>query len=84
MAYSTLEGKGPNKLGTTSGNCRDLGFTSMTDNATTSPSTSYPKASNPGQKLGSPLVNEVIKTNDTQMIEVPSGTIEATLDVWSR
>lgn len=83
MPRGTVEGTGANKLGTTEGNCRDLGFTSMTDNASTSPATSYPKASNPGQ-IPSPLVNEVIRTNDTAMVDFPSGTIESTFEVWTR
>lgn len=57
-------------------NCRELGYTSMTDNISTSPNTNTPKSSSPGAKP-SPLVNEVIETSDTQMMDVPGGTLES-------
>jgi len=75
MAGGTLEGTGPNKLGTTSGNCRDLGMTSMGDNASTSPSTSVPKSSNVGAS-SAPLGNMVDTSNDTSTMSVPGGTLE--------
>lgn len=47
----------------------------MTDNASTSPSTSVPKSSN-GNASPAPLSNEVNPSNDTTMLEVPEGTQE--------
>lgn len=76
MAYGTLEGTGPNKLGTTSTPCRDLGYTSITDNASTSPSTTRPKASNPNN-IASPLVNMVNTSSDTDVMAFPEGTLES-------
>lgn len=76
MAQGTLEGTGPNKLGTTAGNCRDLGFTSMGDNASTSPPTNTPKTSN-AAAIPSPLWNMVNTSNNTSPMEVPSGTVES-------
>lgn len=75
MAGGTLEGTGPNKLGTVKGNCRDLGFTSITDNASISPKTSMTKASNPAQ-IASPLANMVDPSADSDMYPFPSGTLE--------
>lgn len=71
MAYGTLQGTGPNKLGTTKGNCRDLGFTSITDNASISPKTQIPGMA------PSPLENRVNPSSDTTMEPFPSGTVES-------
>ena len=76
MARGTLEGTGPNKLGTTSGNCRDLGFNSISDNASVSPGTTRPKSSNPNN-IASPLENMGAVSNDSTMGEVPGGTLES-------
>ena len=66
-----LEGKGPNATGVTSAPARDLGFNSMGDNA----------AIAPGGKANAspaPLVDAVVRTNDTQMEPFPTeGTIES-------
>jgi hypothetical protein len=48
----------------------------MTDNISTSPATSVPKASNV-QASPAPLVNAVVGTNDTSMLEVGEGTLES-------
>ena len=56
-------------------NCRDLGMTSMTDNATTT-ARSIPKTSSPGA-IPAPLVNMVNTSNDTTMEPVPEGTVES-------
>ena len=73
LANGTLEGTGPNKLGTTAGACRELGFNSMGDNASTSPGTSVPKRSN-AAAIAAPLVNAVNTSNDTEPMEFPAGT----------
>lgn len=79
MSQGTLEGTGPNKGGVTAAPCRYLGMNSMGDNAAIAPTNR-----DPDQKP-SPLVNAVNTSNDTQVLEVPAGgTIEATLDMWSR
>lgn len=58
-------------------NCRELGYTSMTDNADTNPGTTRPKSSNPSGSA-SPLVNEVNVSSDTSMMDVPTaGTVES-------
>jgi hypothetical protein len=75
-AYGTLEGQGPNKGWKKDSNCRDLGFTSMTDNAATSANTTTPKSSNPAG-IASPLVNMVNTSEDTSMVAVPEGTVES-------
>lgn len=75
-AYTTLEGQGPNKPWPKDSNCRDLGFTSMTDNASAAPGTTRPKTSNPGG-IASPLVNAVNTSNDTTMEPFPEGTLES-------
>lgn len=75
MAGGTLEGTGPNAKGTTRGYCRDLGFTSITDNASVSPSTNVPKGSNAAASAA-PLVNMVDTSSDTEVMEVPGGTLE--------
>lgn len=60
----------------TSAPARDLGFTSLTDNISTSPSTSR-KACCPAA-LPAPLTNMVNTSEDTQMMDVPTeGTIES-------
>jgi hypothetical protein len=59
------------------GACRELGFTSITDNIKTSPKTQLPKVSNP-KVAPSPLVNMVDSSADTSVMEVPmGGTIES-------
>ena len=67
----TLEGKGPNAVGVTTAPARDLGFNSMHENAATAP----------GGKANAstaPLVDAVIRTNDTQMEPFPTeGTLES-------
>lgn len=75
-AYTTLEGQGPNKSWPKDSNCRDLGFTSITDNASISPGTTRPRISNPGG-IASPLSNMVNPSNDTAMEAVPEGTLES-------
>lgn len=75
MTGGTLEGTGPNKMGTTGGAARDLNYTSITDNASVSPSTNVPKRSNPGASAA-PLVNMVDTSADTTMMDVPGGTLE--------
>ena len=70
----TLESSGANGGKIPSGYCRDLGFTSITDNASTTPSTSS-KASNPG-RIPAPLVNAVDTSADTKMEPFPEGTVE--------
>jgi hypothetical protein len=64
------------------GTCRELGFTSITDNASTSPKTQLPKASNP-KVAPSPIVNLVDTSADTSMMEFPQGTNESDLSKWS-
>jgi hypothetical protein len=56
-------------------NCRDLGMTSMTDNAGTT-ARSVPKSSNAGA-IPAPLVNAVNTSNDTTMEPFPEGTLES-------
>lgn len=64
------------------GACRELGFTSITDNASTSPSVTLPKSSNALVKP-SPLVNMVDTSNDTNLMEFPTaGTNENDLGMW--
>ena len=66
------------------GTCRELGFTSITDNASTSPKAQVPKASNP-KVAPSPLVNLVDSSSDTNVMEFPAtGTIESDFSKWSR
>ena len=72
---TTLESQGPNKPWKMDRNCRDLGMTSMTDNATTT-ARSIPKTSSPGA-IPAPLVNMVNTSNDTTMEPVPEGTVES-------
>jgi len=71
----TLDSNGLNKVGGDS-NCRELGYTTMTDTIGTSPGTTIPKASNP-RVIGSPLVNAVQASNDTEVMDFPAGTIES-------
>ena len=73
MASGTLEGTGPNKLGTTAGSCRELGFNGLSDSVATSPSTTRPKRSNPAG-IAAPLVNMVNPSADTAPMDFPAGT----------
>lgn len=79
MAKGTLEGTGPNKLGTTAGACRELNFVSMTDNISVSPGTQMLGKGGPNKMNdnSSPLVNMVDTSNDTDMMDVPGGTLES-------
>lgn len=79
LANGTLEGTGPNKLGTTSGSTRDLNYNSITDNASTSPATQMLGNGGPNKlnDTSSPLVNMVNGTNDTAISGVDAnGTLE--------
>jgi len=61
-----------------------LGFTSITDNASTSPKTQLPKASNP-KVAPSPVVNMVDTSADTTMMDFPTeGTNENDFSMWSK
>ncbi len=71
----TLESNGLNKVGGDS-NCRELGYTTMSDNAATSHVSTRSKASNPNN-IASPLVNAVNASNDTEVMDFPAGTIES-------
>lgn len=83
MGYTgTLEGEGPNKLGTTAGNVKDLGYTWIGNNANGNPP--FPPCS-PGTAGGqwkagaaadSSLANESVKTADTQVHDAGQGTLE--------
>lgn len=80
MAYTTLEGNGPNKAWKKDSNCRDLGFTSITDNTSTSPPLRGSVASNGLNKSGdkgASLVNAVDPSADTTMEPFPEGTVES-------
>ena len=80
MAYTTLESDGLNKGVRKDSNCRDLGFTSITDNASTSPSLRGSLDSNGPNKAGdkgASLVNAVDPSADTTMEAVPEGTLES-------
>jgi len=79
LAGGTLEGTGPNKMGTTSGMCRDLNFNSITDNASVSPGTQHLEMGGPNKlnDRSSPLSNMVDTSADTSMMEVPGGTLES-------
>lgn len=79
-----LESVGPNKSGITAAPARDLGFNSMQENASTSQTAPNGQLDSAGLNKGAlgtraaGLSNEVIKTNDTMMLEVPAGgTIES-------
>ena len=79
-ASGTLESNGPNKGWSKDSNCRVLGFTSMTDNAATSPSPSSlgPGGISPLKVRGESLENAINTSNDTTMAEVPmAGTVES-------
>lgn len=77
-----LEGIGPNKKGITAYPVRDLGFTSMQDNASTTERAANGQLESAGLNKGAlgtrsaGLSNEVIGTNDTIMLDVPGGTLE--------
>lgn len=84
----TLEGTGPNKLGTTGGSAKEMGMGGMGGNATTNPP---PTPISPGIRGGqwkvgsvgeSGLENAVIPTNDTQPLAVPGGTLEGPENRW--
>ena len=78
-ALTTLESDGPNRGWGKDANCRVLGMTSMTDNATARP---YPTSLDPGgisplKARGESLENAINTSNDTTMAEVPGGTLES-------
>lgn len=76
---TTLESSGPNKSWPKDANCRELGMTSMGDNASTSPRGSQlgPGGISPLKVRGDSLENAINTSNDTTMAEVPGGTVES-------
>jgi len=78
LAGGTLEGTGPNKMGTTKGMCRDLNYNSISDNASVSPGTQHLEMGGPNKlnDRSSPLVNMVDTSNDSSVMGVPGGTLE--------
>lgn len=83
MGYTgTLEGEGPNTLGTTGGSVKDLGYTWIGNNANGNPP--FPPISTgirgsqweAGAGAAVSLSNESVKTADTQVHEAGQGTLE--------
>jgi len=80
----TLESNGLNPgTGSTAGTATDLGYTWIGNNANGNPPTGLPSPGVSGTqwKAGagaaeSGLVNESVKTGDTQMVELSGGTLE--------
>ena len=76
----TLEGFGPNKSGLTDAPASSLGYTSIGNNASTSPPTQELGRGGPNtlNDTSSPLVNMVNQSADTTTMPVPAGgTIES-------
>jgi hypothetical protein len=80
---SLLESKGLNKSGITAAPARDYGFVSMQANASTNPRTANGQLESNGINKGggdrsASCQNEVIPTNDTLTMAVPTeGTVES-------
>lgn len=77
---TTLESSGPNKPLPMDSNCRVLGMTSMTDNATTTARSGGIDRGGigPGVDRNEALENRVNLSNDTTLAEVPAaGTVES-------
>lgn len=80
MAGGTLESSGANGAKIPAGNCRDLGYTSITDNASTSPRLRGSLDSNGINKTGdkgASLVSAIDTSADTKIEPFPEGTVES-------